>query len=86
MRVAGLGEEADSLATTKAGAIHFSLWSEGRPSILVVMSYEQDNPWVKEIREGIDSVFGLSSEITYFYMDTKVNRDGGSKRKHQWLI
>jgi ABC-type uncharacterized transport system substrate-binding protein len=51
--------------------------------VLVVMSYEQDNPWVKEIREGIDSVLGASSEITYFHMDTKVNRDGGPKKAEE---
>lgn len=45
--------------------------------VLVVMSYEEDNPWVREIREGIDSVLKPSSEITYFYMDTKANREGG---------
>jgi len=45
--------------------------------VLVVMSYEELNPWVKEIKEGIDAVLGSSSEITYFHMDTKVNRDGG---------
>lgn len=51
--------------------------------VLVVMSYEQDNPWVKEIREGINSVMGSSSEITYFHMDTKVNRDGGPKKAEE---
>lgn len=25
-------------------------------NVLVVMSYEEDNPWVREIREGIDGV------------------------------
>ncbi len=45
--------------------------------VLVVMSYEEDNPWVKEIREGIEGVLRSSSEITYFYMNTKANRDGG---------
>jgi ABC-type uncharacterized transport system substrate-binding protein len=45
--------------------------------VLVVMSYEEQNPWVVEIREGIDSVLRPSSEITYFYMNTKVDREGG---------
>ena len=48
--------------------------------VLVVMSYEEDNPWVKEIRQGIDSVLGASSEITYFHMDTKVAPTGGPKK------
>ena len=45
--------------------------------VLVVMSYEEDNPWVREIRGGIDAVLGASSEITYYYMNTKVDREGG---------
>mgnify|MGYP003383592215 CR=1 FL=1 len=48
--------------------------------VLVVMSYEANNPWVKEIREGIDSVLAASSEITYFHMDTKVAPAGGPKK------
>ncbi|MCB1775485.1 MAG: ABC transporter substrate-binding protein, partial [Gammaproteobacteria bacterium] len=48
--------------------------------VLVVMSYEEDNPWCREIREGIDSVLGDNSDITYFYMDTKVRFDSGEAR------
>jgi ABC-type uncharacterized transport system substrate-binding protein len=48
--------------------------------VLVVMSYEEDNPWVKEIRAGIDSVLQPSSEITYFHMNTKANRSGGTQK------
>ncbi|MEF8753727.1 MAG: ABC transporter substrate binding protein [Accumulibacter sp.] len=48
--------------------------------VLVVMSYEDDNPWVKEIREGIDHVLRRSAEVTYFHMNTKVNREGGPRR------
>lgn len=48
--------------------------------VLVVMSYEASNPWVMEIREGIDSVLRTSSEITYFHMDTKVSPAGGAKK------
>ena len=48
--------------------------------VLVVMSYEANNPWVMEIREGIDSVLKASSEITYFHMDTKVAPAGGAKK------
>lgn len=57
------------LASGSASAAEFK--------VLVVMSYEEDNPWVKEIREGIDGVLGASSEITYFHMNTKANREGG---------
>ena len=41
--------------------------------ILVVMSYEEDNPWCMQIKEGIDSVLAGNSDIKYFYMDTKKN-------------
>jgi len=51
--------------------------------VLVVMSYEEQNPWVQEIREGIESVLKPSSEITYFYMDTKQNRAGGRKKAEE---
>lgn len=54
-----------------------ALASAAEFKVLVVMSYEQDNPWVREIREGIDSVLGASSEVTYAYLDTKVDRAGG---------
>ena len=40
----------------------------GEPyKVLVVMSYEEDNPWCKEIREGIESVLSTSAELEYFY-------------------
>jgi ABC-type uncharacterized transport system substrate-binding protein len=48
--------------------------------VLVVMSYEENNPWVKEIHEGIDSVLRSSSEITYFHMDTKIDPARGPKK------
>ncbi|WP_295444029.1 ABC transporter substrate binding protein [uncultured Thiodictyon sp.] len=51
--------------------------------VLVVMSYEADNPWVKEIRAGVESVLGPVSEIVYFHLNTKVDRDGGSRRAQE---
>lgn len=51
--------------------------------VLVVMSYEEDNPWVREIREGIDGVLLPATEITYFHMNTKANRDGGPARAEE---
>lgn len=48
--------------------------------VLVVMSYEEDNPWVGEIREGIEAVLGTQARITYAYMDTKRDRAGGPAR------
>jgi ABC-type uncharacterized transport system substrate-binding protein len=54
--------------------------------VLVVMSYEEDNPWVKEIREGIDTVLQPSSEITYFHLNTKVNREGGPQKAAEAFV
>ena len=51
--------------------------------VLVVMSYEEDNPWCREIRDGIDSVLSGSSHITYFYMDTKINLEGGEAKAEE---
>lgn len=57
----------------------------GEFKVLVVMSYEEQNPWVKEIRAGIDSVLAASSEVTYFFMETKVNREAGPKKAEEAL-
>ncbi len=48
--------------------------------VLVVMSYEEKNPWVKEIREGIDASLKATSEIFYQFLDAKVDRPGGPKK------
>lgn len=59
-----------------------SLAESGKKKVLVVMSYEEPsvNPWCKEIKEGIDSVLASTCEITYFYMDTKKNLNGGPQK------
>jgi len=55
--------------------------------VLVVMSYEEDFPWDKEIKEGIDSVLAIACEIRYLYMDTKTNPAGGeSKAKEAYAL
>lgn len=51
--------------------------------VLVVMSYEEDNPWVKEIREGIDGVLKPTADITYFHMNTKADRQGGPRKAEE---
>ena len=51
--------------------------------VLVVMSYEEDNPWVSEIREGIETVLRPSSEIVYAYLNTKENYGNGPHRAEQ---
>lgn len=54
-----------------------------RFKVLVVMSYEEDNPWCQGIREGIERVLGPESEITFFYMNTKVAFAGGPKKAEE---
>ena len=63
-------------------SLFFNFPATGAPSykVLVVMSYEEDNPWCMQIKEGIDSVFAGDSEIKYFYMDTKKNFEGGVRK------
>jgi ABC-type uncharacterized transport system substrate-binding protein len=51
--------------------------------ILVVMSYEEDNPWCMQIKEGIDSVLAGDSDIKYFFMDTKKNINGGVRKAEE---
>lgn len=51
--------------------------------VLVVMSYEEQNPWVKEIQEGVESALDGKGTATYFYMNTKVDREGGPKRAEE---
>ncbi len=48
--------------------------------VLVVMSYEDDFPWVVEIKEGIDSVLAKTCDVTYFHMDTKKDPEGGDEK------
>ena len=59
----------------------WSLPAAGGPfKVLVVMSYEQDNPWCEGIRQGIDSVLAPVAEISYFYLNTKADFQGGPAR------
>jgi ABC-type uncharacterized transport system substrate-binding protein len=51
--------------------------------VLVVMSYEEDMPWVQEMQEGIESILGNDCEIQYFYMDTKTNLEGGPQKAEE---
>ncbi len=51
--------------------------------VLVVMSYEQDYPWVQAIRRGIDQVLAGDCEIRYFYLDTKKDIAGGRRKARQ---
>lgn len=51
--------------------------------VLVVMSYEETFPWVREEKEGIDSVLGSVCEVRYFYLDTKADFSGGPEKARQ---
>ena len=51
-----------------------------RTKVLVVMSYEEDFPWVREQKEGIDAVLGDSCDIKYFYLDTKRHFSTGAEK------
>ena len=48
--------------------------------ILVVMSYEEINPWCQEIKEGIETVLTNRCETQYFYMNTKQNIKAGPQK------
>ncbi|MDJ0783727.1 MAG: ABC transporter substrate binding protein [Desulfosarcinaceae bacterium] len=39
--------------------------------VLVVMSYERQNPWEQEIRQGLEAILRDHCELRFFYMDTK---------------
>ncbi|MBF0129618.1 MAG: ABC transporter substrate-binding protein [Alphaproteobacteria bacterium] len=54
-----------------------------RFKVLVVMSYEEDNPWVKDISEGIGRVLGDTSDVTTFHLNTKLNRPGGPEKARE---
>lgn len=51
-----------------------------RFKVLVVMSYEEANPWVQEIQNGIENAIGYTSDISYVFMDTKANLAGGEAK------
>lgn len=51
--------------------------------VLTVMSYEEDNPWCVEIKEGIDSVLADVCDVKYFYMDTKKDLEGGPQKAQE---
>lgn len=48
--------------------------------VLVVMSYEEDFHWSQAIKKGIESSLLTEADLTFFYMDTKVNKAGGIQK------
>jgi len=51
--------------------------------VLVVFSYGESYPWVVKIKAGIDSVLAETSEIKYFYMNTKGDIEGGPQKAQE---
>jgi ABC-type uncharacterized transport system substrate-binding protein len=51
--------------------------------VLVVMSYEQNNPWCREIKDGIEKALNEKYRATYFYMDTKIDMSGGKSKARE---
>ncbi len=48
--------------------------------VLVVVSYEKDNPWVIAIKHDIDRALGHDAEVRYVYMNTKIDLANDSKK------
>ncbi|MEZ4524815.1 MAG: ABC transporter substrate binding protein [Desulfobacterales bacterium] len=48
--------------------------------VLVVFSYENSHPFTGDYKEGIESVLGTVCEIRYFFMNTKMNFNGGPEK------
>lgn len=51
--------------------------------VLVVMSYEEDFPWSREVKAGVESVLAELCELEFFYMNTKTNIEEGYKKAEQ---
>ena len=54
--------------------------AESRLKVLVVMSYEQDYPWVEAVQKGIQHTLAPSCDVQYLYLDTKKNIAGGTEK------
>ncbi len=54
-----------------------------RLRVLVVMSYEQEYPWVQAIRNGIDQALSSCCDTRYFYLDTKKNLAAGKQKAEE---
>jgi ABC-type uncharacterized transport system substrate-binding protein len=56
-------------------------------NVLVVMSYGETYVWEQHIREGIESVLADICELTYVYLHTRVDFEGGDqKAKEAYLL
>lgn len=52
--------------------------------VMVVMSYEENLPWVKDLREGIEPVLS-ACEYRFAYLDTRTNPAGGAQKAKEAL-
>lgn len=48
--------------------------------VLVVMSYDETYPFEREMREGIEKTLADTCDLTFFYMNTKKNFEGGPEK------
>lgn len=51
--------------------------------VLVVMSYNDQYAWSREIKQGIDQVLSGTCRIKYFWLDSKKDLEGGEKKASQ---
>lgn len=51
--------------------------------VMVVMSYEEDFPWARQQKEGVDSVLAERCAIKYVYLDTKRSFEQGPEKARQ---
>ena len=54
--------------------------SAAQYKVLVVMSYEETYPWCQELKAAIDTALQGTSDIRYFYMDTKTHPENGEQK------
>ncbi|WP_176724236.1 ABC transporter substrate-binding protein [Desulfoplanes formicivorans] len=54
-----------------------------KPHILVVMSHEQDCPWVQELSAGIQEVLGTTCDLSWEYMDATTHPQALSRKGKQ---
>lgn len=48
-----------------------------RHKVMVVFSYEEDSLWELEIRKELERLLGPKADLTFFYLDTKVDLRNG---------
>lgn len=54
--------------------------SAAQYKVLVVMSYEENYPWCQEMKTAIDATLKETSDVRYFYMDTKTHPENGEQK------